>query len=120
LPATKIRDASSRRPRVWREAGRTTAPAAKQAVALNPWNAAYRERLAYVSLQLKDWNGALVEAREALRLNPFQKFARMFLVQCLLRQKDAKAADNELNTLVKLNPDQRESLEQWFAAQRPR
>jgi Flp pilus assembly protein TadD len=93
---------------------------AKQAVALNPWNAAYRERLAYVFLQLKNWNGALVAAREALRLNPFQKFARMFLVQCLLRQKDPKAADNEFSTLVKLNPDHRQALEQWFAAQRPR
>ena len=93
---------------------------ARRAVALNPWSAAYRERLAYVSMQCQDWNSALHEAREALRLNPFLKFARMFLVQCLLHDKDTKAADNEFATLVKLHADQRESLEQWFAEQRRR
>ena len=37
---------------------------AKRAVALNPWSAAYRERLAFVSMQCQDWNGAVHEARE--------------------------------------------------------
>ena len=37
----------------------------RRAVALNPWSAACRERLAYVSMQCQDWNGALREAREA-------------------------------------------------------
>jgi Flp pilus assembly protein TadD len=92
----------------------------RRAVALNPWSAACRERLAFVSLQCQDWNDALHEAREALRLNPFRKFARMFLVQCLLHDKDVKAAGNEFATLVKLHEDQRESLERWFAEQRHR
>jgi Flp pilus assembly protein TadD len=92
----------------------------RRAVALNPWSAAGRERLAYVSMQCQDWKAALHEAREALRLNPFLKFARMFLVQCLLHDKDMKAAGNEFAILVKLHADQRESLEQWFADQRRR
>ncbi len=73
----------------------------------------HRERLAFVSMQCQDWNGAVHEAREALRLDPFLRFARMFLVQCLLHDKDTKAADNEFATLVKLHADQRESLEEW-------
>jgi hypothetical protein len=93
---------------------------AKRAVALNPWSAAYRERLAYVSMQCQDWTGALHEARAALRLNPFLRFPRMFLVQCLLHDKDTKAAGNEFATLVKLHADQRESLEEWLAEQRRR
>jgi predicted CXXCH cytochrome family protein len=93
---------------------------AKRAVALNPWSAACRERLAFLSMQCQDWDGARHEAREALRLNPFLRFARMFLVQCLLHDKDTKAADNEFATLVKLHADQRESLEEWLAEQRRR
>ena len=93
---------------------------ARRAVALNPWSAAYRERLAFVSMQCQDWNAARHEAREALRLNPFLRFARMFLVQCLLHDKDTKAADNEFATLVKLHAEQRESLEGWLAEQRRR
>ncbi len=91
---------------------------AKRAVALNPWSAANRERLAYLSMQCQDWNGAVHEAREALRLNPFLKLARMILVQCLLHDKDTKAADHEFATLVKLHADQRESFEEWLAEQR--
>ena len=37
---------------------------AKRAVALNPWSAANRERLAYFSMQCQDWSGAVHEARE--------------------------------------------------------
>ncbi len=36
----------------------------RRAVALNPWSAACRERLAFVSMQCQDWKGALREARE--------------------------------------------------------
>jgi tetratricopeptide (TPR) repeat protein len=93
---------------------------AKHAAALNPWCAAYRERLAFVSIQCQDWTGALHEAREALRLNPFLRFARMFLVQCLLHDKDAKAAGSEFAVLLKLHADQRDSLETWFAERRRR
>jgi hypothetical protein len=91
---------------------------AERAVAVNPWSAAFHERLAYVSLEQQNWAGALHEAREALRLDPFLRFARMFVVQCLLHQKDLTRADLEFATLIKLNPSQRESLEQWFAEQR--
>ena len=93
---------------------------ARQAVALNPWSATFRERLAHVSIEQQDWVGALREAREALRLNPFLRFARMFEVQCLLRRKDLDGAQKELATLIELNPSLRESLEQWFAEQRRR
>jgi predicted CXXCH cytochrome family protein len=99
---------------------RTALEPSRRAVALNPWSAAYRERLAFVSMQCQDWDGALREAREALRLDPFLTFARMFLVQCLLHDKDMKAAGDEFATLVKLHEDQRESLEQWLAEQRRR
>jgi tetratricopeptide (TPR) repeat protein len=92
----------------------------RRAVSLNPWSAAGRERLAYVSLRCQDWDGARREAREALRLNPFLRFARMFLVQCLLHDEETKAADDEFATLVKLHPDHRESLEQWLAEHRRR
>ena len=90
----------------------------RRAVALNPWSAASRERLAYVLIQCQDWKAAVHEAREALRLNPFLKFARMSLVQCLLHDQDVKAAANEFATLVKLHEEERQSLEQWFNDQR--
>jgi predicted CXXCH cytochrome family protein len=93
---------------------------ARQAVALNPWSAAFHERLAFVCLECEDWNGALHESREALRLDPFLRFARMFEVQCLLHQKDWKAAETEFPKLLKLNPSLRETLEQWYAEQRRR
>ncbi len=92
----------------------------QRAVALNPWSAASRERLAFISMQCQDWTGARHEAREALRINPFLRFARMFLVQCLLHDEDAKAAANEFATLVKLHEGQREMLERWFAEVRRR
>jgi Flp pilus assembly protein TadD len=92
----------------------------RRAVALNPWSAACRERLAFVSIQCEDWKGAIHEAREALRLNPFLKFARMSLVQCLLHDRDTKAAASEFATLVKLHEDQRQSLEAWYATERRR
>jgi Flp pilus assembly protein TadD len=92
----------------------------RRAVALNPWSAACRERLAFVSIQCEDWKGAIHEAREALRLNPFLKFARMSLVQCLLHDRDTKAAASEFATLVKLHEDQRQSLEVWYATERRR
>jgi hypothetical protein len=97
---------------------RTALEPSRRAVALNPWSAAGRERLAYVSMQCQDWDAALREAREALRLDPFLRFARMFLVQCLVHNKDRNAADEEFAVLVKLHPDHRESLERWFAEQR--
>jgi hypothetical protein len=93
---------------------------AQRAVALNPWSASYRERLAYILMQTQDYSRALNEARAALGLNPFLIFARMFLVQCLLHEKDEKGADREFATLVKLRQDQRESLQQWFAKERRR
>jgi tetratricopeptide (TPR) repeat protein len=92
----------------------------KRTVALNPWFAVSRERLAFISMQCQDWNGARHEAREALRINPFLRFARMFLVQCLLHDNDTKAAANEFATLVKLHEGEREVLERWFAEERRR
>jgi hypothetical protein len=93
---------------------------AKHAVALNPWSAAYRERLAFLSMQNKDWSGAHRQARDALRRNPFLRFGRMFLLQCLLHERDTKGAEREFATLVKLHPDRRESLEEWFREERRR
>ena len=37
---------------------------AQRAVALNPWSAGNRERLAYLSVQCQDWRGAIHELRE--------------------------------------------------------
>jgi hypothetical protein len=99
---------------------RTALEPARRAVALDPWTAVRRERLAHVSLECQDWTSALHEARAALRLNPFLKLARTSLVQCLLHDRDTKAAAGEFDTLVKLHEDQRESLEQWFADERLR
>jgi hypothetical protein len=90
---------------------------ARQAVAVNPWSAAFHERLAYVDLRREDWSEALRESREALRLNPFLRFAREFLIQCLLHQHDERGAEAEFQTLIKLNPNERESLGRWFADQ---
>ena len=91
---------------------------AKRAVAFNPWSSAFHERLAYLSLERKNWDGALHEAREALRINPFRRFARMFVIECLLHQNDLKHAEDEFGTLIKLHPSQQESLTQWFAEKR--
>jgi len=91
---------------------------ASQAVVVNPWSAAFHERLAYVCLQNENWDRALHESREALRLDPFLLFARMFSVQCLLHQKDLKRAEEEFATLIKLNPSRSETLDRWFAEQR--
>jgi predicted CXXCH cytochrome family protein len=90
----------------------------RRAVEVNPWSAAFHERLAYVSMELQDWGETLQESREALRLNPFLSFARMFLIQGLLHNKDRERAEQELKTLIKLNPNRREALEQWFTEQR--
>ena len=92
----------------------------QRAVALNPWSAAYRERLAFVSIQCQDWSGAIHEAREALRLNPFLRFAHMFLVQCLFHDNDTNSAEAEFAILVRLHPGQRESLQEWLADLRRR
>jgi hypothetical protein len=91
---------------------------ARQAVAVNPWCAAFHERLAYVSLQSRDWSGALRESRAALRLNPVLRFARRFEVQCLLYEKDFQTAEEKFTTLIQLNPSEHESLQRWFAEQR--
>jgi predicted CXXCH cytochrome family protein len=88
---------------------------AQQAVALNPWSAVFRERLAYVSMERQDWDAALAEARHALRINPFLRFSRMFVVQCLLHKKDLAHAQEEFATLIELHPTHREFLTKWFA-----
>ncbi len=88
---------------------------AKQAVAINPWSSLFHERLAYVSLEHQNWDGALQEARLALGINPFLRFPRMFIVQCLLHRKDLKLAEDELATLIKLHPTYRDFLIKWFA-----
>jgi hypothetical protein len=91
---------------------------ARQAVAVNPWSAVFRERLAFVSVQGGDWGTALDESRAALDLDPFLRFARMFLVQSHLNRKDIARAEEEFATLIGLNPGLREPLERWFAEQR--
>jgi tetratricopeptide (TPR) repeat protein len=91
---------------------------ASKAVELNPWSAVFHERLAYVSVQVKDWEVALRESREALRFDPFLRFARMFLIQALLNRSDPETAREEFTRLIGLNPSLRESLERWFADQR--
>jgi hypothetical protein len=80
----------------------------------------YRAEHALRFAQFGDSSGALHEAREALRLNPFLWFARMFLVQCLVHEQETKRAAREFATLLELHLDQRDSLEQWFAAERRR
>jgi predicted CXXCH cytochrome family protein len=90
---------------------------ASKAVEVNPWSAVFHERLAYVSVQVKDWDVALRESREALRLDPFLRFARMFLIQVLLHRNDQAAAREELARLIGLNSGLREPLERWFADQ---
>ena len=88
---------------------------AERSVALNPWSAGLRERLAYLRLQGQDYGGAIHEAREALRLNPFLSFARKFLIECLIQQHDLNAAKQEFDILLGLNPADRDSLGRWFA-----
>jgi tetratricopeptide (TPR) repeat protein len=94
---------------------------ARRAVNLNPCSSVFHERLAYASLEQKDWTTALRESREALRLNPFLRFARMFLIRCHLHDVDLKSAQDEFSILIKLNPTMRQALEEWFGGQiRPR
>jgi hypothetical protein len=94
---------------------RTALPFAERSVALNPWSAGLRERLAYLRVQEQDYGGAVHEAREALRLNPFLSFARKFLIECLIQQHDLNAAKQEFDILLGLNPADRDSLDRWFA-----
>jgi tetratricopeptide (TPR) repeat protein len=94
---------------------RTALPFAERSVALNPWSAGLRERLAYLRVQGQDYGGAVHEAREALRLNPFLSFARRFLIECLIQQHDQSAAKQEFDILLGLNPADRDSLGGWFA-----
>ncbi len=93
------------------------APAA-EAVAINPSSPALHERLAYLHVQTKEWDGAMRESRESLRLDPFRHFARMFLIESLLHRNDEAGAEAEFATLVGLNRDERAGLEAWFAAKR--
>ena len=93
------------------------APAA-QAVGINPSSPALHERLAYLHVQTKDWDGAMRESRESLRLDPFRRFARMCLIESLLHGNDEAGAEAELATLVGLNSEECAGLEGWFAAKR--
>jgi hypothetical protein len=94
---------------------RTALEVARRAVAVDPSSAAFHERLAYASVQGRDWNTALRESRVALGINPFLRFARMFLIQGLLHQGRSGPAREEFATLIGLHPGFRESLERWFA-----
>jgi tetratricopeptide (TPR) repeat protein len=91
---------------------------ARKAVEVNPWSDVFHERLAFVSVKVKDWDTALRESREALRLDPFLRFARMFLIQSLLQRNEQAAAGEEFARLIGLNPELREPLERWFADER--
>jgi hypothetical protein len=94
---------------------RMALPFAERSVALNPWSAGLRERLAYLRVQTHDYGGAVHEAREALRLNPFLSFARRFLIECLIQQHDLHAAKQEFEILLGLSPADRDSLGRWFS-----
>jgi Flp pilus assembly protein TadD len=94
---------------------RTALPFAERSIAINPWSAGLRERLAYLRVQTHDYGGAVHEAREALRLNPFLSFARRFLIESLIHQDELKGAKQEFNTLLGLSPADRDSLGRWFS-----
>jgi hypothetical protein len=91
---------------------------AAKAVAADPWSAIFHERLAFVSIQDRDWGKALDESRAALKIDPFLRFARMFLVQGLLHHKTAGHADEEFAILIGIHPGLRDSLERWYAEQK--
>jgi hypothetical protein len=99
---------------------RTAMDVARRAVAVDPSSAAFHERLAYASVQGRDWDTALRESRAALGIDPFLRFARMFLIQSLLHRSGAGPAREEFATLIGLHPRLRESLERWFADERNR
>jgi hypothetical protein len=94
---------------------RTALEVARRAVAVDRSSAAFHERLAYASVQSRDWDTALRESRAALEIDPFLRFARMFLIQSLLHRREAGPARDEFATLIGLNPRLHESLERWFA-----
>lgn len=99
---------------------RTARAHARVAAALNPWSAAFHERLAFVSVDGRDWETAFRESSEALRIDPFLRFARMFLVKCFLHRREPGRAREEFETLVGLYPSLRAELERWFDEQRRR
>ena len=99
---------------------RTALEVARRAVAVDPSSAAFHERLAYTSVQGRDWDTALRESRAALGINPFLRFARMFLIQGLLHRGNSGPAREEFATLIALYPELRESLVRWFAEEQNR
>ncbi len=99
---------------------RTALEVARRAVTVDPSSAAFHERLAYASVQGRDWDTALRESRAALAIDPFLRFARMFQIQGMLHRGEAGPAFEEFATLIGLYPRLRQSLERWFADERNR
>jgi Flp pilus assembly protein TadD len=68
----------------------------RRAVAVDPWAPEYRQNLAVLLADKKDWNEAQTHARQWLRLDPESIEARKVLIEILVHSKQLK----EVPTLV--------------------
>jgi tetratricopeptide (TPR) repeat protein len=89
----------------------------ERAVAVNPWSAHSRSRLAKLLADRGEWRRALEECRATLRTHPAGAETRLFLALCYLRVGDRDRAREEFDTALALDPSNEEELRRWFAEQ---
>ena len=106
----------SERPRLW-----GTADASlgywRRALAVNPYNAVARSRIAELLASRQEWPDARDQAREWVRLEPDKAEARKLLIRCLLKTGDRTAAEAELKTLKGVQAGWERDLDHWFDLQ---
>jgi predicted CXXCH cytochrome family protein len=88
----------------------------RRAIAISPWRAKYRSRLALALVQARDWRQAAIACRAALGLNPADLVARELLIRCELRLDNHAAARKEFQTLIQFDPPNRDALIRRFAS----
>ncbi len=90
----------------------------RRAVAINPYCADYRRRLAQLQAEAGDWPEAGRSARAALDLDMSLLETRLILIESLRRAGDRASAEAEFRRLLAFNPANAEALRRAFAGSR--
>jgi tetratricopeptide (TPR) repeat protein len=91
----------------------------ERAAEVNPWRSEYRESLALLLTEEKDWEGGRRQCEAWLRLDPASLEARTLWVKCLASTGRLEEARRELARLERLHAPAVAELRRWLAEQMP-
>lgn len=89
----------------------------ERSVAVNPWVARSRARLAAQFADRQKWTEAITECRKTLAISPALLDTRLLLISCLIRKGQRDEARAEFTILQGFDPSDKDLLHRWFDEQ---